>query len=663
MRGALADYSGKTALAILAISLLSAIFLAWSATLSLRGVFEPTPKDVSRFTINVSGSRPSTPEDTHAGVSVVRLVVDGRRARPGDLILSGSWEPGWDSADRPKDPEGSDPTAWPRRAGWAARLNPSDTAEPASVSFSGTSAAVLFNRGNPCEHLSISTDAGKIWGDDCSHLPADPIVAVDLPTPVMASHWPFAFWLVVSFVMVAAVRPGLDRRRTEFWLTAYLSALHLLVWSAQCVGLIYDSLNQLPTLKFNVQGWPAYFPPGYPLLVGIGYLVSAVNVGSVITLIQHVMMIATIVWCFRLLRRCVAQPLAYLTTLAMGAAAPTLFLPQAIMSENAALFGMAGALYFAVCYRDSHVRRHGIISGLLLGWAGLARIVPLAAAGPAILLVMLGAEPLINGVKRFGLILAIAIGTVALPTIWFGLRSGSFALANSLGRHLYNRVVTDQFLLDKSAPATARFLRLIEPVNPEGKAHWEIAALLKKQGLDYEETEALMRRVSWEGICESPWQFIVFSLQQSWTQFFHNPVPLVPWWSVPDKYTAELESVPILGVHAGSLLWRERLEQQFAATWTFLPWLAIAGLASIPFLRQRMILLSFAIIPSGYIVSSAFVEFEYGRYTVAIIPFIYCLVAEPFAAAISKRTSKHSELILLPDQNEGADQSTAQSTI
>jgi hypothetical protein len=67
---------------------------------------------------------------------------------------------------------------------------------------------------------------------------------------------------------------------------------------------------------------------------------------------QHLMMIVTICWCFRLLQRCVMTSLALLAALTIGATAPTLALPQGVMSENATVLGMAGALYFAVRYRD-----------------------------------------------------------------------------------------------------------------------------------------------------------------------------------------------------------------------------------------------------------------------------------------------------------------------
>ena len=119
--------------------------------------------------------------------------------------------------------------------------------------------------------------------------------------------------------------------------------------------LLTDSLKQLPSLKANIlQGAPAYFPPGYPMLVGLAYLISRTLTGLVITMLQHVMMIATIWWCYRLLERSAGTTVSFATALIIGAAAPTLVLPQGILlSENVALFGMAGTLYFAFNYRET----------------------------------------------------------------------------------------------------------------------------------------------------------------------------------------------------------------------------------------------------------------------------------------------------------------------
>jgi len=422
----------------------------------------------------------------------------------------------------------------------------------------------------------------------------------------------------------------LTNHRTAYLLT-YLSVLHLLVWLTQFVGITDDSFGQLTTLRQIAQGIPAYFPPGYPLLVGLGHLIWAAKAGLVITLVQHAMMIVTILWCFWLLERCVGALIACGATLVMGVAAPTLLTPQAILSENVALFGMTGALYYAVRYRDRGRTRDGITGGLLLGWATLARIVPMAGGFPAIFVVMLGAKPLSLGVKRFGIAMAVALLVVVTTIAWFAVRDNRFVLADSLGFHLYDRVFTAEGLIDPYAPATMRLQKLAGPVDLRSVPHWKVGPPLGKKNLDDWQVESLLRQASLEGISKAPLTFIGFSLRQVWRQYFENPTPQIPSGLNYQltQHDPTLELPPILS--ARGTLWRYALERGFAVIWPVIPWLSLAGLVSILFVRERGIFLSFAIIAFGYLLATALVEFELPRYDVAIIPFMFCLAAGPFA--------------------------------
>lgn len=56
-------------------------------------------------------------------------------------------------------------------------------------------------------------------------------------------------------------------------------------------------------------------------------------------------MVLTLVGLRDIVRRVVGEDLATLALLITGSVAPTLFLPQMILSENVALFGRAGALW------------------------------------------------------------------------------------------------------------------------------------------------------------------------------------------------------------------------------------------------------------------------------------------------------------------------------
>jgi hypothetical protein len=646
------------AVTIGALTIASAIFLAWSVALCLSGaLFRHLPQAPQKWTISVSGATSTAPDN---GVSVARLFVDGRRAQSGDLQLVGDWQPGLDWAAEVNEPNTAQRSGywkwWTSSPGWESRWNHRNTAEPASISFSGTSATVLFDRLGQCGQLSISNAAGLIWQDSCPRSPAryQRYAAVDLPAPAAPSTWMFALWLIIFLTVAAVIRPWTDYRHLERWLIVYLVVLQFLAWSTQDVGIVYDSLGEMPALRQWALGYPGYFPPGYPLLVGFGYLVSTTAAGSVITFIQHLMAVATICWCVRLARRSVGTPLAFVAGLAMGAAAPMLFLPQTLQSENVAMFGMAGALYFAVRYRDSGRARDAITAGLLLAWGGMARIAPFAAAMPAVLVVMLGTELAVIGFKRFAAILAIVAVLVAVPISWFGAKTGHFTLSSSVGHHLYDRVVSGEGLLDETAPATSRFLGLLAPLSAKDIAdirlapgrHPDLENVLKGKGLDYWDIEPMMNAVAWEGIRKAPVAFVGFSLRQGWTQYFDDPTPMLSWWAVPPAYPKEMESRPIFGVRANSLLWRQALGQQFAILWTYVPWLALAGVALVPVLRERLVFLGLALIPLGYILALGFLEVEVPRYTVAIIPFVFVLATGPFGAVIAlSRIARRSALL------------------
>jgi len=631
-------------LAIGVLTLASTIFLAWSAALCLSGAsFRHLPQAPRRWTISVSGASSAAPDNE---VSVVRLFIDGRRAQPTDLHLAGGWERGLDWA-APLDAGNAAQRSgywkwWTSSSGWLARWNHRNTAESASISFTAASAAVLFDRLGHCGQLSISDETGRIWRDSCPRSRARyrRYVAVDLPVPVAPSQWMFALWLIIFLILATVIRPWIDYRHLERWLIVYLTVLQLLAWSTQESGIVYDSLLEMPTIRQWALGYPGYMPPGYPLLIAFGYQVYASTAGAVITFIQHLMMIATIWWCVRLAQRSVGSLPGFAAGLTMGAAAPMLFLPQTLQSENVAMFGMAGALYFALRYRDRGRTLDAVLSGVLLAWGGMARIAPFAAGVPAILVVMLGTKPTAIGLRRFAAVIAVAAALTAIPIGWFGAKSGHLTLSSSVGHHLYDRVVSGEGLLDETAPSTSRFLQLLAPLTAKDATdirlapgrHEDLENILKGKGLDYWDIEKLMTAVAWEGIRKAPLAFIGFSLRQAWTQYFDDPTPMLSWWAVPPVYPRELESKPVFGVRANSLLWRRALGRQFAILWTYVPWLAIAGCAVVPILRERLVFLGLVIIPLGYVLSLGFLEVDVPRYTVALIPFVFALAAGPFAA-------------------------------
>jgi hypothetical protein len=588
-------YFGFCAPAIGFLTAASVVFLAWSSALCLSGLHRSSLQ-MQCFTIAVSGSADSA---TNA-VVISRLIADGKALRGGNLTMNGRWISFWDRT-----------------------LSHPGTREPASISFGAHRAVMMFDRLGNCGYLNISGPGGALWKDECGSRGGP--MALDLPSRARQSGVAFPLWLAAFAALAAMVHPWTGPYRTGLWLLGFLSMVHLLFWATQPIGLLHDSLKQIPTFRTNMMGTPAYFPPGYPILIGVANLFWPALTGAAVTMLQHGMMIAAVWWCYRMLERSAGTTASFAAALAAGGAAPTLILPQGILSENVALFGMAGALYFASKYRRAAHLRDGVISGAMLGWAVLARIVPLAGGLPAIITVVSYGASAATAVRKSVTILTALLITIAAPVLWFGARSGDFALSNAAGLHLYNRVIADQGLMDPNAQAASRLLALISAAGVIGVPHWEIQATLEKRGLSQPRAEALMRQAALEGIRRSPWKYIAYSFHQAREQYFLNPDTFMPYAANPFEYPDELETPPLLGVSADTLMWRQQLEDAFTIAWRYIPWLGLAGIPLIPLLDECEIFLGLALVPAGYVVATAFVEYLLSRYNAAIVPFIVML--------------------------------------
>jgi hypothetical protein len=157
---------------------------------------------------------------------------------------------------------------------------------------------------------------------------------------------------------------------------------------------------------------------------------------------------------------------------------------------------------------------------------------------------------------------------------------------------------------------------------------------LKKKGLTDDQIEELMRQTSLESIYRAPSKYALYSLRQTWIQYFLDPVTFMPYASTPFEYDAELESSPPLGACVNSLLWRVHLERAFDAAWRYVAWIALASIPLVPLLEERGTFLAFALTPAGYIFSTALVEYLLSRYNAAIVPFVFVLAGGALAAMI-----------------------------
>jgi hypothetical protein len=86
-----------------------------------------------------------------------------------------------------------------------------------------------------------------------------------------------------------------------------------------------------------------------------------------------------------------------------------------------------------------------------------------------------------------------------------------FAIAGGAGLHLYNRVVTQQGLLNARGPATAMFLSRMGTLPLQDVAHWDVSPVLERQGLSYSEARSLMGAVAMEGLRSDPSGFLRYS--------------------------------------------------------------------------------------------------------------------------------------------------------
>jgi hypothetical protein len=422
-------------------------------------------------------------------------------------------------------------------------------------------------------------------------------------------------------------------RRNILWLIFFLSVIHFLFWTNQCVGTTYDSFGYLKTNWFFLQGIPSYFPPGYPALLGVVGSISGDNLGRWITLVQHGMVVLGGVWIYLLLRRIMSEELSMIGGILAGAIAPSLITSQAVLSEAPTLFAMVGAFYFTVRSSETGRSWYAVLAGMLAGWAGILRIAPLAGLIPSIFLVHL----LHRSKDRFrllGITLTITAVIILIPILWCWYKSGQPELTNSLGFHLFNRVVTEQKLLDENGPATRAFLNLTEGKDPRGVPWWEIWKQDGFRKLSYIEANPLFREVALEGIRKDPLGFLVFTPHLA-GRLFLTSSSWVPAWGGTIPILPRLENPPPLTFTASSLTWRRALEKTNLVLWPIICWTAVAGTFLGLFLPQRSLILALAWIPAGYLLFSAFVEKFDARYNSSIASFVVALSMVPVAMVLT----------------------------
>jgi len=600
------------ALLRLSVAFASCVFLAWNLQRTLTGVAVGTPAEYTyTFTATASGE------------IWLRLVfADGREQPLRSLERSGTWQD----------------------EGFA--LVHRGDAQPAVVAARGkfVSACFLSTRLAGIIHVDgapgLTQDVDLFRDQDAAALTCLDLADGRLASPMSDRRRDAALRTLLALmpllVVAALWRPWTGAARLEGWIVMHVSLLHLLVWLTQAVGYNSDAVGYAEGL--SVLSHPTAFPPGYPLFVAAWGSMAPGLSGLAVTGAQHVCMVLTLFALQRMTRAIVPTDLASAGFLMAGSVAPTMFLPQTLLSENVALFAMAGALWLASRRRASGVWRRDCGAAACVAIATMTRVIPIAAmAVPLALIYAVESGFTTSTAIRTARVLLMAAAVPLLLTMWYWQQTGTFALTTSTGFHTYNRVVSEQVLIDRDGEATRRFLALVGDRPLRGVPHWEIRQELRKRGLTYADEERLLRDVAQEGFWTAPVAFAVHSVVMTCREYAANPTGHIPP-SGDSTPIPMFEDAPLFGLRSSAMFWRADLDRMFAIAWRILRWAPLLGVVLLPLLpgAARLTFLALLAVPGGYLFFGSLVEFFLERYVLAVMPFILVLTPTPVAALIRR---------------------------
>jgi hypothetical protein len=585
------------------------ITLAFAAKASLGSFARSDQQEIETFEVEAGGDRDFSVRITS--------IVDGRALPFASMDHEGSWSAG----NARQVLHGPTP----------------DGRGPSLLRFRGRELVLAV------EGLAGSGFVGLSRGG-ASVVTMDPVTAgtgrrrLAFESPSSSSGWPaLALTLLLCTACAWWFGPIRAGRESMAWLVFYLSAFHLLVWVNQCVGSTNDSHAYVRAYAEIVRGEPAYFPPGYPVFVGLVGSLAGDSLGRYVTMIQHGMIVAASAWIYLLLRRFVPEPVAFLAGIVAGALSPAPTLAQSVMSEAPTLFAMVGALYFAVRSVETEHWFPALVAGLLAGWAGLLRVVPLAGLVPAMGVIQ-GLSARSRRLRRVGITLAVTCAMIAFPLMWFGRRSGRLLLTDSAGFHLFNRVVNEQRQLDDDGPSTRILLGLLEDRSPRGVDVWRIVEQVERRsGMTESQIESLLGEVAREAIRKDPWAYLFFTPSLAVRIMLDGS--LGEWilaWGETGVVHPRLETPPPLGLTASGLIWRWTLEDIYRRAWPKICLLAIGGVILGAVHPHRLPILALACLPAGYLLATAAAEFHCPRYNVPVMPFIVALAAVPLGSVYER---------------------------
>jgi len=607
-----------------------AVYLSLAASAAVSGIFTSASRQSTPVFLEVLEQNASGSPDSQGRLEVEAIVLDGRTYK-------------WHRADPPH--------------GWAVdaldnlllgTLVYKRNAEPAVLTFNarrfvavldaaGWSGLIRFTHNGRTSDKEVRLAGGQ-----------KSVIVLEDPSPTTGSGA-----LVVAMVVLAGcifafgpIKPGRSRL---IWLVFFLGTLHLLYWLVQVVATSPDSVGYFEDFSKNfIHGYPAYFPPGYGGFLSFVGLIAGRNLGAWTTAVQHMMVVGGAICLYLLLRDVVADDLALLGGGLAGALAPMLTAPQTAMSETPTSFAMICAFFCAV----RAGRRIGgkrialaIIAGMLAGFGVIIRVSPIAGLLPAFCCIYL-AGPWREGLRSLAITISATVFVVLLPIGWCWHHSGNARLTNSSGVHLFDRIVTEQKLIDEDGPATQKLQLLLQGQDLRKVPLSEIMAHAGLSRMSFDEKVTLAGDVAIEGLIANPWQYLVRTPQIAWREFI-EPTGALPAWAITSTIQPDFENAPLLPFAGTCFRWRETVLEINAVLWPILCTLAMVGVILGLVGYRRSFSLALAGVPAGVLGLTAAVEVLFPRYNAPVVPFVCMSAMLPLNALplLWKRlTAKRSKL-------------------
>jgi len=455
--------------------------------------------------------------------------------------------------------------------------------------------------------------------------------ALRLGSPATRASMPLRLLFFGLLFGIGAAARRYCSRWPSVWLTIALGIGHLCYWLCVPVGYQGDTNGYWDTVRSLASGSPTFQPPGYSIQLGLvaaitgeGYLARA------ITLLQHAMAVVALVWLFLMLRRLMHPDVAFAAAFLIGLTGPVLAASQNVLTEWPTAFAMVGAVYLSFLAAELDDPKYAVLAGVLAGWSGLLRVVPMAGLIPT-MAAMIWFSPSILQRRRLVLVacasgaaMAVVLGMVT----WYGYHGQGFRLSRSTGYHLYNRAIFDQKLLDPIGPSTRKLTALMPDRDFRNSWNWEVSDDPRVQHIPWDELEMLVRQTAMEAIRANPRAFALYTPKLAW-KLYAVPTSWLPKWGGTLEPHPVFERPPVLPFTVAGFDWIGLAERINARTWPVACWLALLALPLYWRHPERRIVLAMTLAPALYLMASATVAVFAARYNAPAVVLVYGLAVLP----------------------------------